>query len=59
MKTILQSIKSLFRARNKGVFVKRKSKIIIGRALQELDKFEILGDNVPYAVLAHFTKKGN
>lgn len=58
MNTIFQNIKGLFKKSNKGVFVKRKSKVIIGRALQKLDKCEIMGDNVPYAVLKHFSSHG-
>jgi len=57
MNTIFQSIKIFFAKNNKKTFVKRKSKVIIGRALQ-LDKCEILGDNVPYAVLQHFSSHG-
>jgi len=54
MNTIFQSIKIFFAKNNKKTFVKRKSKVIIGRALQ-LDKCEILGDNVPYAAFLHFS----
>ena len=57
MSTILQSIKMFFAKNNKKTFVKRKSQVIIGRALQKLDKCEILGDNVPYAVLQHFSSQ--
>ncbi len=58
MSAILQHIKIFFLGNNKGTFFKRKSKIVIGRALQRLDKCEILGDNVPYAVLQHFSGHG-
>ena len=55
MNKLFQSIKIFFAKSNKKTFVNRKSKVIIGRALQKLDKCEILGDNVPYAVLQHFS----
>lgn len=58
MNAILKNIEIFFAKNNKKTFVKRKSKIMVGRALQKLDKCEILGDNVPYAVLRHFSGHG-
>ena len=54
MNILYQKIKVFLTRRNKKTFVKRKSRIVIGRALQKLDKYEILGENVPYAVLAYY-----
>ena len=58
MKTLLQKIRFFLCYRTPRTLIKRKSKIIIGRALQRLDKAEILGDNVPYAVLEHCSTHG-
>lgn len=35
-------------------FIKRNSKIFAGRALRKLDKYEIMGDNIPSCVLEYF-----
>lgn len=58
MMNFINSVGSLFRRSNKSLYLRRKSRIIIGRAFQRLDKSKILGENVPYSVLSYFSKDG-
>ena len=58
MRGLINGLKVLLRRSNKGLYLKRSSKIIIGRAFQRLDKAALLGDNFPVSVLAHFSKDG-
>ena len=58
MKNFIKNMRSLLRASNKTLYLRRKSRIIIGRAFQKLDKSKLLGENVPYTVLEHFSKDG-
>ena len=58
MKNFIKNMRLLLRASNKTLYLRRKSRIIIGRAFQKLDKSKFLGENVPYTVLAHFSKDG-
>jgi len=56
MRGLIKSLKVLFSKGNKRLYLKRRSKIIIGRAFQKLDKTAFLGDNFPVSVLAHFSQ---
>lgn len=58
MRDLIKSLKVLFSRGNKALYLRRKTKVIIGRAFQRLDKSIILGDNVPYSVLSHFSQYG-
>lgn len=58
MKSLFMSIKRFLRSNNKSLYFRRKSRIIVGRAFQRLDKTEFLGENVPYAVLEYFSENG-
>ncbi len=49
MKRLFKSIQLLFAVRGN---------IGMGRAFKELDKSGILGENVPYSVLAYFSRDG-
>ena len=57
MRGLIKNLKVLFSKGNKGLYLRRKSKIIIGRAFQKLDKAVLLGDNFPVSVLAHFSQR--
>lgn len=57
MRNLLKNLRTLLRRSNKGHYLKRRSKVILGRAFQKLDKSTVLGDNVPASVLAHFSRE--
>ena len=58
MRNLIGYLRTLFNKSKKALYLRRKSKIIIGRAFRNLDKSSFLGENVPYSVLAHFSKDG-
>jgi len=58
MRGLINVLKALFSKSSNRLYIRRKSKIIIGRAFKKLDKTAFLGDNFPVSVLAHFSKDG-
>ena len=58
MRNFVNNMKKLLKINNKTLYLRRKSRIIIGRSFQKLDKSRFLGENVPYAVLTYFSENG-
>ena len=54
MTALFKKIRIFFGGRKTRTYIRRKSQIIAGRALRKLDKYEIMGDNIPSSVLEYF-----
>lgn len=58
MKGLVRDIQLFLMVKNKRWFIKRKSRVVISKVYEKLDKSKVLGENVPHAVLAHFSNRG-
>ena len=56
MKAVIHTIYSLFNLKHYASGTKSTLPNEIKRVMYHLDSIEVMGENVPYAVLAHFSK---